>query len=240
MTTLLLSDLHLPDQPSPLREGFLRFLAGPAQSAQRIYLLGDIFEYWIGDDVGLQDYAAEVRALKTLSTRGVALYFMAGNRDFLVGRRFAEAAGVRLLDDPSLIELDGVPTLLAHGDAYCTDDKAYLRWRRFSRNRLAQWSFARLPVARRRRIAGDLRGKSRRDKRYKPEDIMDVSAAAITAALRDSGTQRLIHGHTHRPADHSLSIDGRAAERIVLADWHPDRMEYLQAEGGQLRRCLMT
>ena len=241
MATLFVSDLHLPDEPSPLREGFLRFLAGPACTAKAVYLLGDLFEYWIGDDVGLQRYASEIDALRTLTGRGVAVYFMHGNRDFLVGEKFSTATGVRLLPDPQMIKLDGVQTLLSHGDLWCTDDKGYQRWRRFSRNRLAQWLFLRLPVSRRAAIAGGIRGKSHEHKRYKPEDIMDVKPQAIVAAFNRYGAARNIHGHTHRPADHLLyAQDHRRVQRLVLADWHPGRMEYLAAEHGELRRIQLA
>lgn len=232
MATLLLSDLHLPAEPSPLREGFARFLHGPARGAQAVYLLGDIFEYWIGDDVGLRDYAAEVAALRTLTDAGVRLYFMHGNRDFLVGRAFAAATGVQLLADPSLVKFDGRRLLLSHGDAWCTDDRGYQRWRRFARNRVAQWLFLRLPQARRQAIAGGVRGRSGAAKRYKPEDIMDVNAGAVAAAFRRYGVDCIVHGHTHRPAEHRDAH----GERIVLADWQPDRMEYLVADRGTLRR----
>lgn len=236
MAALLLSDLHLPAEPSPLREGFLRFLAGPARDAQTVWLLGDIFEYWIGDDVGLRVYAAEIAALRELTSRGVAVRFMHGNRDFLVGAGFAAATGVVLVSDPAVVELGSLPALLSHGDLWCTDDLAYQRWRRFSRNRVAQAIFARLPRAWRERVAGGLRSHSRNEKRYKPEAIVDVNPAAIEQVLRRSRTRLLIHGHTHRPADHALSIDGQPARRIVLADWHPDRMEYLSASPDGLRR----
>lgn len=237
MATLFISDLHLPDQPSPLREGFLRFLQGPARQAQALYILGDLFEYWIGDDVGLVAYATEIAALRSLTDGGVPCFFMHGNRDFLVGEGFSHASGVQLLPDPTLIELDGVPTLLGHGDLWCTDDRGYQRWRRFSRNRLAQRLFLKLPVSRRQAIAGDVRGRSHSDKRYKAQDIMDVNATAIRAAFDHSGAHRLIHGHTHRPADHQLHTgDHRRVQRLVLADWHDDRMEYLSAENGELIR----
>lgn len=240
MSTLLLSDLHLPDEPSPLREGFLHFLSGPARDAQAVYILGDLFEVWIGDDIGLGRHAAEVSALHALSDAGVAVYFMHGNRDFLIGRRFAEATGARLLQDPVTIDLEGTPTLLGHGDRWCTDDLPYQRWRRFSRNRFAQWLFMRLSPERRRSIAGDLRGKSDQGKRMKTAAIMDVNAEAIAQAFQSTGVTRMIHGHTHRPDMHRLEIDGRRVERVVLADWRPDRMEYLEATRTNLRRCLLT
>ncbi|MES0874330.1 UDP-2,3-diacylglucosamine diphosphatase [Sinimarinibacterium thermocellulolyticum] len=235
MTALLLSDLHLPAEPSPLREGFLRFLAGPARAAQQIYILGDLFEYWIGDDVGVQVYAEEVAALRALSDTGVHVAFMHGNRDFLVGADFARASGTTLLADPSVVVLGGERVLLSHGDQWCAGDLAYQRWRRFSRNRLAQSLFLGLPPALRRRIAGDLRRHSGDGKRRKPVQIMDVDPAAIVEAFRRSGCRRIIHGHTHRPATHRMRIDGLDAERIVLADWTPQRMEWLQLDDGSRR-----
>ncbi len=237
MTALFLSDLHLPDEPSPLREGFLRFLAGPARSATQVYLLGDIFEYWIGDRSGLRAYATEVAALRALSDSGVQLFFMHGNRDFLVGKQFAKACGIKLLRDPSIVEAGGRRMLLSHGDVWCTDDLAYQRWRLFSRNRLAQRIFLWLPERQRLKIAGGLRGHSGQTKRYKPEAIMDVNADAIASAFERSQVEWIVHGHTHRPADHTLQIDGRTSTRIVLADWHPDYMEYLRVDASTIERC---
>lgn len=236
---LLLSDLHLPNEPSPLREGFLRFLAGPARTADAVYILGDLFEYWVGDDVGLQDYAAEIAALAALSNSGVTLCFMVGNRDFLVGHRFATASGARILKDPQVLELGGMPTLISHGDRYCSDDVGYQRWRRFSRNGFAQWLFMRLPRRSRHKIAGGLRHQSGAEKRNKASAIMDVNETTIRTAMQQQGVTRMIHGHTHRPADHLLQLRGGVrASRIVLADWHLHRMEYLAIDdaGNCIRR----
>ncbi|WP_020650299.1 UDP-2,3-diacylglucosamine diphosphatase [Solimonas variicoloris] len=236
---LLLSDLHLPNEPSPLREGFRHFLAGPARQAQGVYILGDLFEYWVGDDVGLEDYAPEIAALRALTASGVPVYFIAGNRDFLVGRRCAQASGVQILRDPLVVELGGVPTLLSHGDLLCTDDRRYQRWRRFAHNRVAQWLFLRLPKARRHRIAGGLRRQSGAEKRNKPAAIMDVNEQTVQATMRRYGVTRLIHGHTHRPADHLLRLGPQRGTRLVLADWHPQRMEYLSVDAqGCVRRCI--
>jgi UDP-2,3-diacylglucosamine hydrolase len=236
MQTLFISDLHLPDEPSPLREGFRRFLTGPAHSAQAVYILGDLFEYWIGDDVGLQVYAEEAAALRALTASGVPVFYQHGNRDFLVGRRFAAATGVQILRDPAVIDLYGQRTVISHGDLWCTDDVGYQRWRRFSRNRFAQWIFSMLPVARREKIAGGVRGKSASAKRNKAESIMDVNAAAVGAAFLRHGVNRMIHGHTHRPATHTLTVEGRRAERIVLPDWHEDSMSYVAADEAGVER----
>ena len=239
MQTLFLSDLHLPDEPSPLREGFRRFLAGPARGARAVYILGDLFEYWIGDDVGVQAYAGEIAALRALTASGIAVYFMRGNRDFLVGKGFAAATGVQLLRDPLIVDLYGRRTLLSHGDLWCTDDVGYQRWRSFSRNRLAQWTFAKLPVTRRQAIAGGVRGQSASAKRNKAESIMDVNAAAVGKAFLRHGVDRIIHGHTHRPATHTQQFDGRKVERIVLADWREDYMEYLAVDEADTQRIAL-
>ncbi len=240
MSALLLSDLHLPAGSSPLRRAFIAFLEGPARQAQQVYLLGDVFEYWIGDDAGLREYATEVAALRALSDSGIDVFFMHGNRDFVIGSRFARAAGIRLLDDPVVVELCGVPTLLSHGDIYCTDDIAYQKWRRFSRNPLALGIFRRLPETLRQRIAGSARQRSADDKRNKAEAIMDVNASAIDEAFHQHGVTRMIHGHTHRPAEHTHRLANDAqAERTVLADWRPDRLEYIACEGSSLRRVLL-
>jgi UDP-2,3-diacylglucosamine hydrolase len=240
VSILFISDLHLPLDPSPLRETFLKFCSGPARAAAVVYILGDLFEYWIGDDIGLRDYAPEVRALRELTDSGVAVHFMHGNRDFLIGADFARATGLRIEPDPVVIKLLGHATLISHGDRYCTDDIGYQRWRRFARNPGAQAVFLRLPVAWRMRIAGRVRSTSLVEKRSKAEDIMDVNDPAIRTALVKYGVTRMIHGHTHRPADHRLQIDGQRCERIVLADWRPERMEYLQVDGRGQRRIRLS
>ncbi len=242
MVDLLLADLHLPlpvaGKASLFSEAFLRFCAGPAHSAQRVFILGDLFETWIGDDLGLVDYPQEVAALKALTDSGVAVYTQIGNRDFLLGAAFAKATGSQALPDESVQTLaDGVPTLLAHGDQYCTEDLPYQRWRRFSRNRLAQWLFLKLPPERRRRIAGGLRNGSTTAKRAKASDIMDVTPAAIEAAFHRRAVQRMIHGHTHRPAEHLHTVDGQRSQRLVLADWRPERLEVLEVSPrGSIRK----
>lgn len=232
---LILSDLHLPNAPSPLRDRFIAFLDGPARTAEAVYLLGDLFEYWIGDGEGLAEYAAEAAALRRLRDSGVRLYFQHGNRDFMLGRRFAKAAGLALLADPLIVDLAGTPTLLSHGDIWCTDDLAYQRWRRFSRNPVAQFIYRRLPRKWRQGVAG----KARSGSASKPVAILDVNPQAIEQAFATHGVRRIIHGHTHRPTEHALTIDGRPVERLVLSDWHGAHCEYLEVDAAGLRRRLL-
>lgn len=232
----MLSDLHLPVAPSPLRDSFAAFMQGPARRADAVYILGDLFETWIGDDIGLSDYANEINQLRAASDAGVALYFMHGNRDFLVGKRFAAATKITLLSDPTPLTLAGVRTLLSHGDLYCTADTAYQRWRHFVHHRRVQNLFMKLPEHLRRRIGGVARGRSEIDKHHKPAAIMDVTEDAIVNAFRQSPIDRIIHGHTHRPASHRMQINGRDVERIVLADWRPQACEYLRCTATAIER----
>jgi len=234
--TLFISDLHLPVSSSPLRDAFAKFLAGPARQASALYILGDLFEVWLGDDAGLREYSVERACLRALTGAGVPVYFQHGNRDFLVGTEFGAATGVQMLADPLKIELGGVPTLISHGDLYCTDDTSYQRWRRFSRSPACQAVFRALPVAWRERIAGGVRAKSTADKQYKPADIMDVNDGAIRQAFHQHGVTRMIHGHTHRPASHLYEVDGRACQRHVLADWRPEHCEALKLTGSGVER----
>jgi UDP-2,3-diacylglucosamine hydrolase len=238
--TLFISDLHLPVAASPLREAFANFLAGPARHAEALYILGDLFEVWIGDDAGLSEYGVERACLRALTAAGVPVHFQHGNRDFLVGEGFAAATGVRILPDPLRLDLHGVPTLVSHGDAWCTDDVGYQRWRRFSRNRAAQAVYRTLPRSWRERIAGGIRSQSDADKQYKPADIMDVNPGAIEAAFRQHGVARVVHGHTHRPATHELVVDGRKCQRHVLADWHPGKCEALRVDAAGVERVAVA
>jgi len=237
---LFISDLHLPAATSPLREAFTEFLSGPARKAEAVYLLGDLFEYWIGDDAGLAEYSSERAVLHTLTASGVPVFFIHGNRDFLVGKDFARATGVTILPDPYRLDLHGVPTLLSHGDLFCTDDVRYQRWRKFARNAMTQGVFRRLPLETRQRILGGVRKTADSDKMQKDLGIMDVNEAAIRAAFQQHGVTRIIHGHTHRPADHAYEIDGKERQRHVLADWHPGRCEALSVDASDVRRVKLA
>ena len=222
-----ISDLHLSPKRPETTAAFARYVAGPARRCEALYILGDLFDAWPGDDV-LADPSvrAFADALAGLATAGVKLYFMAGNRDFLVDGEFAKAASITLLTEPHRIELGGKPYLLMHGDSLCTDDVEYQRFRAMVRN--PQWRAAVLakPLAERLAMAAEVRMQSEHSKQEKSAEIMDVNAGAVEEVLRANGYPDMIHGHTHRPARHTLSIDGHACERWVLHDWH-EKAEWL-------------
>jgi UDP-2,3-diacylglucosamine hydrolase len=234
---LFISDLHLSVERPETCEKFQQFLRAEAARAQALYILGDLFEYWIGDD-GLDEkgLGAEVaNGLRRLTESGVALFVMHGNRDFLLGKRFCEAAGCTLLDDPRVVELGGKPFLVMHGDTLCIDDHDYQAWRRTARSAKWQQEFLAHSLAERREIVMGLREKSKAVIAAKPSEIMDVSAGAVSEAFRAHGVRTLIHGHTHRPARHEHEVDGRRCERWVLPDWYgPGGYLALDAAGARL------
>ena len=214
---LFASDLHLSAQhPQGLDE--LRRLVERTAAADALYLLGDIFEYWVGDDDLLEPFNEAVA--EALHDAACPVYLMHGNRDFLLGHTFEVAAHAALLPEPTLIDLFGTPTLLLHGDTLCTDDTGYQRFRAVVRRSWVQRLFLRLPHGWRRRFAGYTRQRSRSAQARVPMAVLDVTPRAVEALLQESGAIRLLHGHTHRPALHSLDVDGRACERWVLADWY--------------------
>ncbi len=220
MATLFISDLHLCPTRPVINHIFFDFLRGPAARAEALYILGDLFEYWAGDDDDDPFNASIVSALRAMSDRGVALYLMHGNRDFLIGERFAAACGATLLADPTLLDLYGTRTLLMHGDTLCTDDVNYLEFRAKVRSPKWQHQFLAQTLDQRKQIIAGLRDENAAEKQLKTEEIMDATPAGIEAALRAHGYPRLIHGHTHRPALHQHVVDGQRCERWVLADWY--------------------
>lgn len=230
LPALFISDLHLAEDRPQTTAAFLRFLAGPAAAAGSLFILGDLFDYWAGDDDDTAFNGWICRALHAVSESGVALYFMAGNRDLLAGDGFARAAGLQILPDPTLVRLGECPVLLSHGDAQCTDDVAYQAYRKQVRDPVWQAGFLAQPLAERRAFIERVRAQSEAAKREKAMTIMDVNPAAIEALLREHGHPTLIHGHTHRPARHEHLVDGRRCERWVLADWH-DRATWLEFDG---------
>lgn len=232
--TLFISDLHLSGERPAINQRFFAFLREQAPRATALYVLGDLFEYWIGDEElespegdPLARRVAE--AFGALSRQGVGVRLMHGNRDFLIGKRFCEVSGARLLEDPAVEKVGGARTLLMHGDTLCTDDADYQAWRKVARSPQWQREFLAKPLPERRRALLALREKSREVVGAKPAEIMDVNDGAVREALRQHQLTRLVHGHTHRPARHSLEVDGRSCERWVLPDWY-ERGGYLSID----------
>ena len=222
MTTLFISDLHLTAGDAETTGRFVEFMAGPARAARELYILGDLFEAWIGDDDDDPRLTPIVTALRELTDAGVDCALMHGNRDFLLGRRFCAATGTRLLGDYERIVLFGQPVLLTHGDLLCTDDTRYMTLR--SELRSADWQrdFLARPLDERRQIASDLRQLSATEIAAKDEYIMDVNQTAVERTMRDHDVTLLMHGHTHRPAVHRFDLGGLPAARIVLGAWYHD------------------
>lgn len=239
MTTLFISDLHLDPERPEITRLFGEFIDGEARGAEALYILGDLFEAWVGDDDPSDTGAFVAERLAALTASGVPVSFMHGNRDFLLGADYARRAGMRLLDDPTLIGLHGRQALLMHGDTLCTDDLAYQQFRAqtrdpaWQRQFLAQPLEARLAFARQARAASQARQGELRDA-GKMETITDVAPAAVEAALRGHGVDLLVHGHTHRPAVHPLEVDGRACTRVVLGDWY-EQGSVLRVDAGGMR-----
>ena len=222
MTALFISDLHLTAGDTETTRRFVEFMAGPARTASDLYILGDLFEAWIGDDDDDPRLAPIVTALRELTDAGVACALMHGNRDFLLGPRFCAATGARLLGDYERIVLFGQPVLLTHGDLLCTDDTRYMALRSELRSPNWQRDFLARPLEERRQIASDLRQLSATEIAAKDEYIMDVNQAAVERTMRDHDVTLLMHGHTHRPAVHRFELGGRPAARIVLGAWYHD------------------
>jgi len=220
MTTLFVSDLHCETSRGEIGAQFCEFLRGEARTADALYILGDLFESWIGDDDPNPHYAVIKSELRALSDSKVPVYFMHGNRDFMIGGAFAAETGTRLLPDPLIVDLYGERVLLSHGDAWCTDDHDYQALRTMTRNPHWQAAILAKSLTERQAIAAQARAASKAQSAMKSDAIMDVNASAIMDAFRTSGVATILHGHTHRPAIHELQLDGRNVRRIVLGDWY--------------------
>lgn len=238
MATLFISDLHLDESRPQVTDLFLRFLRDEARGARALYILGDLFEAWVGDDDPTPVGAAVAQGLRAVADAGTPVSFMHGNRDFLVGRDYARRAGMQLLVDPSVILLDGRPALLMHGDLLCTADAGYMAFRAQTRDPKWQAQFLSQPLAARLAFAQQAREQSRSHQAALKqagtmETITDVTEATVREHFVRYGIDLLIHGHTHRPAIHDLGIGGRACRRIVLGDWY-EQGSVLRARGGKL------
>jgi len=220
MTALVVSDLHIDGARPEIGRQFTAFLAGEARGASALYVLGDLFEAWIGDDDPDPHKRAVVAALRALTDAGVPLYLMHGNRDFLLGERFCRETGGSLLVDPTIVERYGRRVLLTHGDALCTDDAPYQRLRALVRDPVWQAQFLALSVAQREALALEARAGSKAHTMAQPTMLMDVNEAVVAAVFRDAGVDTLVHGHTHRPGVYPLLVDRRPRTRIVTGDWY--------------------
>jgi len=237
MTTLFISDLHLESGQPQIGEQFLSFLAGEAREAEALYILGDLFEVWLGDDDPNPYYGGMKSALRELTDAGVPVYFMHGNRDFMIGEDFASETGLTILEDPTVVDLYGEKVLLCHGDSLCTDDVHYQQARAMTRN--PEWQAMMLTKSVEERIALAMQARKQSMERGESlgdeimdvnqdavaaalvgDEIMDVNQDAVAAALEEQGVEVMLHGHTHRPAVHSLDLGDRRATRIVLGDWY--------------------
>jgi UDP-2,3-diacylglucosamine hydrolase len=228
--TLFVSDLHLAADRPHINQQFFAFVRDTAPTAEALYILGDLFEYWIGDDdhdEPLNDAVAS--ALAALVKRGTPVHMMHGNRDILVGAPYVSRCGATLIADPTVVDLYGTRTLLMHGDTLCSDDLEYQKFRLYAHDADNQRKFLAQPLSARREQMLGMRAQSEQVKKAKTSDIMDVTPATVDAALRAHGYPRLIHGHTHRPALHTHRVDGHTCERWVLADWY-QRGSYLRCD----------
>ena len=238
--TLFISDLHLCAERPHITRLFERFIAETATAAESLYILGDLFEYWIGDDqLDIDTLAQNVaRQLSALAAGGTHIFFMHGNRDFLIGERFESTARLKILGDPALIEIGTAPVLLLHGDTLCTDDVAYQAFRRQVRSLHWQQAILAKPIAERVALAHSIRSQSDVEKSMKPEMIMDVNVDAVLQTFAHFNYPVIVHGHTHRPARHVHLVDGQNCVRWVLQDWH-DAGGYLSLHDGQWSNALV-
>lgn len=232
MSTLFVSDVHLNSARPAIVRAFLDFLAEKARRADALYVLGDLFDLWLGDDDDKPPHGDVTDALAALTATGVPVSVVHGNHDFLLGRKFAKRAGCKLLRDHTVIDLYGTPTLIMHGDTLCTRDVEYQKFRKMTRNPLTQNMFLAMSLAKREEKAAGIRSEAQKDMALKNDDIMDVTQEAVEDAMRKHSVRHLIHGHTHRPGIHDFTLDDAQATRIVLGDWYEQDSVLIWDEAG--------
>lgn len=237
--TLFISDLHLAADRPDISQQFLTYMQNSAPRAEALYILGDLFEIWLGDDAITPAHQVILDAIKSISDRGIAVYFMRGNRDFLIGDNFAQACGCEILDDPCVIDLYGTPTLLTHGDLLCTDDVDYQAFRSYIRDPKTIKQLMALSIEERIAKGKEYRAGSQAANKEKSMEIMDVNQNAVLAMLRKHNVEHMIMGHTHRPNMHTFELDGKPAQRIVLGDWYEQGSQvYADVSGCELQELI--
>ncbi|GLR75939.1 UDP-2,3-diacylglucosamine diphosphatase [Aliivibrio sifiae] len=220
MTILFISDLHLSPLRPEITDCFLDFMSNEAIHAKKLYVLGDLFEFWIGDDDNSPFNVVIKDAFKALTQQGIECYFIQGNRDFLLNKRFCKETGVQLLADHTVIDMDGEKVLIMHGDTLCIDDIKYQEFRAKVHQPWLQWVFNRIPLFIRQRIVKNVQDKIKEKKQHKELTIMDVTQSEVERIMSEEGVKRLIHGHTHRPDTHVFTCNNQEMTRIVLGDWY--------------------
>jgi len=234
MSTCFIADLHLSRNRPEALQRFLDFLQQEAPKHQTLYILGDLFDAWLGDDISIPEHASILDRLQQTSAHGVTIRIQPGNHDFLYRAAFEERSGCQLIPDPYLITLDGAPVLLTHGDQLCTEDRQYQRYRSVIRHPLTEWILLHLSRSLRRKLGRKLGQRSAHDKHHKSSAIMDVTPSAVDTLMRQHGVLQLIHGHTHRPATHTFQLDQAEATRIVLGEWEAEKSMLIYRSGSFL------
>ncbi|GMR08338.1 MAG: UDP-2,3-diacylglucosamine diphosphatase [Gammaproteobacteria bacterium] len=230
MSTLFISDLHLDGSKPETINLFHEFIRCEAFTSEHLYILGDLFEAWIGDDDDNPEYRRIIQTLRKLTDGGIPVSVMRGNRDFLMADKFARDTGCTLLDDPTLIDLYGTPTLLMHGDSLCTDDTEHMAYRQVVLNPQWQQQILSKPIEERRDMALEIRAISNVSKQSKTDEIMDVNLDMVNNTMLENNVTQLIHGHTHRPNIHETDLNGKACRRMVLGDWHGSHGSVLRCD----------
>lgn len=236
--TILIADIHLSAERPATVELFLRFLRDKVARSQRLYILGDLFDVWLGDDDNSPPIPDIVQGLSDASSKGCQLFFTKGNRDFLIGERFSRETGCALLHDTAITNISGNSTLLMHGDLLVTDDTDYQRDRLYLRSDQFRDEFLSKPLSERKAIAATLRKKSTEAKGELSNSVMDVVDSTVDEYMGKNGCWQLIHGHTHIPGEYDLRLDGRTAKRYVLGEWKKDKGPYLMDQGNGLESCI--